>query len=56
MSKKIVESWCLVKWNEFPPKWDIFATKLVLGEVAVNSRIKAPWGKGWAEADIVSIG
>lgn len=61
MAKK-TENFVLVKWNEWPPKWDIFPMKQLrldlVGEtcVSVGKMVHAPWANGFAEAVVRAIG
>lgn len=60
MAKKS-ENFALVRWNEWPPKWDIFAIiqlriDLVGEPVSVGKTVHAPWQNGFAEATVRAIG
>jgi hypothetical protein len=55
------QNWCLVRWNEYPPKWDTFLTNKLRRStssmfIESGSLVQAPWEKGYADAFVVATG
>jgi hypothetical protein len=47
---------CVVKWVEDPPKWDVFSVKAIKGVAQVGKIVKAPWGGDFLNALVIAVG
>jgi hypothetical protein len=56
MAKKAQE-FCVIKWNEIPPKWDVISMKSIKGEIGIGNKVLAQWSKDqYADAIVIAIG